>query len=308
MQILYVPYKKIDKQRYDETITKAHNGSVYAYSWYLDAFCKWDILCTPNYEYVMPLPTKNLLRIQKIIYQPFFIQQLGIFTYKKLDFSIVNQFINSIPKSCKHLSYNLNHANVQTLKTDYLQGVDRNNFLLDINTNYETLNNNYHDNLKRNIAKAKKHNLWFSFRVSLEFCIDFYQKNAGYKSPVVKKTHYAQLRKAIENAMNSAMAFCVGITNDKQEIIASNIFLYSHNKLINLLPASNAEGIEKQAMSFLMDQIIQKYCERDNLILDFEGSNIEGVARFYKQFGSQNFPYFTLQYNKLIWPLKLFKK
>ena len=47
-------------------------------------------------------------------------------------------------------------------------------------------------------------------------------------------------------------------------------------------------------MFLLIDHIIRQEAGK-NTILDFEGSKIEGVARFYKGFGAKNHPYFILK-------------
>ena len=44
-------------------------------------------------------------------------------------------------------------------------------------------------------------------------------------------------------------------------------------------------------MFFLVDELIQQHAD-SNYQLDFEGSEIEGVARFYNGFGATNNPYF----------------
>jgi hypothetical protein len=47
-------------------------------------------------------------------------------------------------------------------------------------------------------------------------------------------------------------------------------------------------------MFYLVDYIIRKEAAKDKL-LDFEGSKIEGVARFYKGFGAKYHPYYILK-------------
>ena len=44
-------------------------------------------------------------------------------------------------------------------------------------------------------------------------------------------------------------------------------------------------------MTFLIDDYIKSNCNK-NKVLDFEGSNLEGVKKFYSGFGSINKPYF----------------
>lgn len=308
MELHLFKYNEIDKEKYDATILNSKNGSVYAYSWYLSNFCKsWQLIATKNYSYVMPLPIKKTFTVEQV-FQPFFIQQLGIFSAENIDENIVQLFIEKIPKKIKYFHYNINTQNYLTLKNYNLKGEQRNNFVLDINKNYEKLKQQYSNNLIRNISKAEKHNLWLNQRIDLQFAIEFFKNNIGNKTPEIKKNHYKQLEKSLRFAFNKGLAFAIGVTNENSEIIACNIFLYSHNKLINLLPSSNEEGKDKQAMAFLIDQIIQKYCEKDDVILDFEGSNIEGIARFYASFGAENKPYFNMRYNNLPWLLKLFKK
>ncbi len=60
-------------------------------------------------------------------------------------------------------------------------------------------------------------------------------------------------------------------------------------------------------MFLLIDEFI-KDNSGTNLVLDFEGSNIEGVARFYSGFGSKPFNYTSIKLNKLFFPLNLLKK
>ena len=48
-------------------------------------------------------------------------------------------------------------------------------------------------------------------------------------------------------------------------------------------------------MFFLIDNFIKNNAETD-FLLDFEGSNIEGVQRFYKGFGAENQNYIHIYY------------
>jgi hypothetical protein len=51
-------------------------------------------------------------------------------------------------------------------------------------------------------------------------------------------------------------------------------------------------------MFFLIDKFIQEHAG-EKIILDFEGSNLPGLARFYKGFGSDDFVYLQVRKNNL---------
>ena len=49
-------------------------------------------------------------------------------------------------------------------------------------------------------------------------------------------------------------------------------------------------GRVKRAHFYLLDQLIAEFATK-NMILDFEGSDVPGIAEFYRKFGSVNQPY-----------------
>jgi hypothetical protein len=90
-------------------------------------------------------------------------------------------------------------------------------------------------------------------------------------------------------------------------MIASVFFVQSNQTVIYLAASSNPTGTEKSAMFLLIDTFIQNNAA-SNLILDFEGSNIPGVARFYAGFGGVPETYFSIHQNRLPKLLRIFKK
>jgi len=74
-----------------------------------------------------------------------------------------------------------------------------------------------------------------------------------------------------------------------------------------LLGGSNATGRENGAMQALFAGFIKTHASSD-LILDFEGSEIEGIARFYKGLGATPVYYYNLLQNRLPYIIKWLKK
>jgi len=72
----------------------------------------------------------------------------------------------------------------------------------------------------------------------------------------------------------------------------------------DLAPALNEEGGASRAMFYLIDRYIHLNAGIQ-LTLDFEGSDIETVARFYQGFGAAPSTYSSLRINRLPWPLSM---
>jgi len=85
-----------------------------------------------------------------------------------------------------------------------------------------------------------------------------------------------------------------GAYNFENKLIAALCVLRSKNRLIYWLPVSNDEGKKTSAMFAIINELIKAYSSRD-YILDFEGSRIEGIARFYEGFGAKLKPYFQIR-------------
>ena len=81
--INYLTNEQIDKSRWDDCVAHAVNGNVYAFSWYLDiVHPEWEALVEMidgNYVTIMPITKKKKYLINYLC-QPFFVQQLGVFS------------------------------------------------------------------------------------------------------------------------------------------------------------------------------------------------------------------------------------
>ena len=98
-----------------------------------------------------------------------------------------------------------------------------------------------------------------------------------------------------------------GVYSDDNELCAAVYFCRWKNRIIYMNAASNEKGKALRAMYFLVDKFIQSHAAKD-IILDFEGSMIPGVERFYQGFGAIPETYFKLKFNRLPLPLKWLKR
>lgn len=283
MQIFHLRHNEIDFRLWDYALSKSINQFGYAYSWYLNIVSPgWEALITKNYEYIMPLPVKRKYGIPYIV-QPVLTQQLGIFSDSQITKEIIQQFISAIP----YYSYEIN-------LNDCNKGQDeiicRTNFVLPLQSTYEEIASGYSKNTVRNIHKANKSGLLVNMSIDKEEFVNFYftiEKN-------YTNTREDLLRKLLVKGTAQELINIPGIRNSKNKLVAALCMLKSERRVIYLVPVSNDEGKKSSAMFMLLDNIIKSNAATECL-LDFEGSEIEGIARFYKGFGAVNRPYYVIK-------------
>lgn len=306
MKIEYIKNKNIDYKKWNTCIQKSINGNLYACTWYLDIVCNnWDALIYNDYEAVMPLTFSSKLGILYLS-QPLFTQQLGIFSTSAITQNIILEFLNNIPSNFKYIEINLNKYN--TLKSNKLIYRKNQNFELDLISNYKQIKKRYSENTRRNILKSKKYGIQqISNSCSVNDFVNFIKKNVGEKTVNLPSEKYGVIRKIVSQSLKNGFGEIMCAYNPQNELSSAAFFIFSQKKAIYLFAASTEEGKEKRAMFLIVDEFIKKYSEK-NLTLDFEGSNIDGLARFYKGFGAVNCEYLTIKQNKLPFPLKFLKK
>ena len=137
MNIRYLQNHEIDQDKWDDCIAHSFNGLVYAYSWYLDAICdEWHALVENDYERVFPMVVKRKYGVD-LLYQPFFTQQLGVFSRKILNQDVVDEFIGQIPSKFKYIEINLNTLN--KVDDEKNQIIQQQNLEFDIIKSYDKI-------------------------------------------------------------------------------------------------------------------------------------------------------------------------
>ena len=289
--IKYVLRANIDEDKYNTCVKESCQPLQYGYSWYLDIVApQWDALILNDYEAVMPLPWKRKYFI-KYIYQPFFCQQLGVFAKANSE-ELTERFIESIPKSFLKVYLQLNSANVLSEKR---KNTERINYIL-------PLQNSYEDTYKR-FSKGRKHavGLGIKNRLNVEsFSVDeliLIAKN-HYEFKNFSLNEYNLLKKLIDKLQSINKAILVGIRDSNNALIGGSIFLLDSTRIIYLFSAMTKEGKKKQVASFLLNDVIEKN-SASQMILDFEGSMIPGIASFFKSFGATLENYQVIKTTKL---------
>lgn len=298
--ILYLLHDDIDKTKWDDCIRKAFNGNIYALSWYLDVVHPgWEALVEDDYTRVMPL-TGNKKYGVYYLFQPFFTQQLGIFSTEILNSGVINNFIAVIPEKFRFVQINLNIHNHPRFE-DY-RLIPNKSHLLDLISRYPKLSARYNTNTRRNLKKSLASGLTLVKGMEPGLLTGMFVQNKGREVKHWHNVHYQRLHQLMFKAMFKGMGEIYGVYTEHNELCAGAFFLKDHQHLIFLFSASTPEARQNMAMTFLLDAVIKEYAETA-LVLDFEGSNDPNLARFYRGFGSQEVSYYRLEINRLRFPV-----
>lgn len=300
--IRYLTSEEIDRNRWDQCVEKAVNGNLYAWSWYLDAACPgWHALATGDYSFIMPLPLRRRLGFT-YIYQPFFLQQCGLFSSASLNPGRLKDFLLAIPSDIRYADYNLNFHNQPVDVPGHF--IKNTTYHLDLIPDYERLQSGYAENTRRNIRKAEKYGITVAKGMQVNTLIQFKQKTSVGNDP---DDVYDRLRQLVSRMLMKGMGEIYGAYTKSNELCAAAFFGFSHAYGYMLVAASNSEGKELSAMFLLIDSFIRDHSGKP-VTLDFEGSNISGIARFFAGFGAVPVYYYRYKNNRLPYPVRWLKK
>jgi hypothetical protein len=300
--IRYIRNDEIDIAKWDDCISKSSNSIVYAQSWYLDIVSPfWDALVLDDYEAVFPLTWRVKWGVN-YLYQPFFTQQLGLFSKKETDPSLLQEFLAEIPSKFKLIEINLNAHNIYNGEPAF-ETEERITHLLDLNQPYEIIAGNYSDNTKRNIKKAEKAGLIISESDTIKSAIDIFKREKSKVITALKDDSYSMLERIADTAIENNQGKFFEVKDADQNLHSAAFFLISGKYIIHLFSTTTAFGRESGAMHYMMDAMIKSHAN-SQFIFDFEGSNIPSIARFYKSFGGYDVSYLHISRNRLPWWLR----
>jgi hypothetical protein len=104
---------------------------------------------------------------------------------------------------------------------------------------------------------------------------------------------------------NEANSFC-WTAHKNHEVLGMVFCIFDKNACYYLLGGINKQAGIQGINNLLVQKSIERAKELDCRIFDFEGSMLKGVEKFFRSFGPELFPYFTV--NKAALPLEILLK
>jgi len=255
---------------------------------YLSNICSWDAIISEKdnkYQTIIPLPFKKKIGL-KYLYQPFFCQQLGIFSLSPLN-KIEEENILKLIRSKFIFGYF--QWNSPIMNNPFIVSEKAPNYVLNLSDTYEQLRKGYNSNVSNDSN-------------NLEKVIYDFKEELGHKFPEVEEEHYNNLVKGLKQS--SILSYSIISILEDNNTLAASLFIHFKNRSIYLLGYTKPDFMSTGINTLIFDFLIQKQVEKPK-ILDFEGSKIPGIAKFYQSFGARNQYYYK---NKLNFNLFFFLK
>ncbi len=296
--MLYLKRNEIDINKWDECVRQSPDGNPYFLSWYLDIVNpNWEALIEKDYSVIMPLPAKSKMGINYLI-QPVLTKELGVIGKNIVSQEKVNLFFKEVSSKFRYINFYVNKNN--HLPPELLNNENGVTYTLVLNDKVSQLEKRFSENHRRNLKKIATYNLKWEFSKDCSSFVDFVFRN----SKIYRNLSFFDV--LVEEIIKRDTGYIQFARNNEETIISAVLWLHFKNKHIYLISASNKEGFENKASFFLIYEYM-KHFENTGDIIDFEGSKIKGLARFYSGFGSvcESFPLFKS--NRLIWPIRLIK-
>lgn len=298
-EIKYLSHREIDIEKWDKCINSAPNGRIYAESWFLDIMNPdWAGFVYGDYKFVMPLSVKTKYGVT-YVYQPVYAQQFGVFP--SAPDQVLREFYICLISKFRYVHYSFNSENSFSETQKYVK--NRVNQILPLTQPYDQIAKNYNNHTVRNL---KKINPKISVVDFLQIQ-DYLKLKKAYPGVEGKKNYLALLQLTGHKSLLNKRGQIIGAYSEKNELCAAVLFLFDKKRIVYLNAVSSPEGKESRAMYAIVDQVIKRF-SGTNIILDFDGSSIPGVARFYEGFGATQETFGQLEINNLPWPIKIFKK
>ncbi|MGB0177206.1 MAG: hypothetical protein ACPF9D_08565 [Owenweeksia sp.] len=303
--IRYVKHAFIDRDKYDQCIKLDSSQLIYGISWYLDTVCEsWDALVLNDYDAVWPLPKRSKLGVT-YFYRPFGVQQLGVFSRKGVTRSILKEFVEAVTRYCSYADVYLNDSHPWSIKHSNCEWHTNANYILNLGTSYEDIYSRYSSNLKRNIKKSAKYDWQLFEHDNPDRLVSLFRSD---RAEELKLPHsfYRTLEKVMFACLHRSCGHLWTLYGEGNQLEAGIFITEFGNRLTLLFTGNSDAGRQHQAMPYLLNEYIIMRSQRSEK-LDFEGGNSEGLARFYRSFGSESQPYQNLKYNGLPFFLKWLK-
>ena len=302
--IRYLKHSEINPEKWNQTVHNSLFSTIFVEHEMLDLLTgsdTWDALVQDDYEAVMPLPYRKK-GVLKYVYTPFFMPQMGIFSDRELSPAGVDVFLSEVSKHFVLADIILNEK-LDVNKRD-MTFVSHS---MSLQLPYNELYGDFSQNTKRNIKTAEKAGCVITRQQeSVSEIIQLFIRNKGNQTEVhFTDRDYQHLLQVANYLIDRNLLEIYSARTADNQLAAGALFVKDGNRRWFWFSGRENQLSHCMPMFYLLNEYIRDYAETD-LILDFNGSSNENVARLYHSFGGERYEIpFVRCYKNLFWQIVL---
>ena len=266
---------------YDKCIGNSPNGLIYALSWYQNIVCPdWEILCTEDHSTVMPLPVSRSLG-RKILRQPEFSWQLGVFSTRVPSPELIQHFLRSIPEGYRLRKLCLSKFNIlPSARTRFQNSTE-----LDLIRPYNKIRSTFGPFMQKRLAIADDHSISFVKNVSINDWLMFAYRLDRFNRHRLKPREISLLRLIVSNAIRFRSGQVGAAYDSRNNLCATVMFLEFKGRASILHAAASNEGLASGGIEYIIDRYIAANAE-ENLVLCVDNPSDGKLMEILKNCGS----------------------
>lgn len=293
---------QLDHEKWDACVASVQSPQPYGFSWYLDWVSpNWEALVYGDYEAIWPIFPSKKWRFSYST-RPYGTQSTGPFAKIPLSDDLLKAFLEKAMSLVQYAEFFI-APGVQLPKP--LASESLSNFTLSLNQSYEALRSGYSKQIKRNLKKAEATSVELDSWVSVEEASKLWQRDIMPKTKI-QPEQWQGLVRLLEFCHYQKRARILAVRDEYNQLVAAQIWVVWMGRSTLLLNASNSWAKDHGITTWLIDTHIKEHIGKAHII-DFEGSSIPGLARFYSGFGSTDHPFSMHIQNQLPLPFKWLK-
>jgi len=281
----------INREKWDALVNNTTNATIYNQSVFLDVLAEnWLLLVNDDYSAGIPIPYTIRLGV-KGMYTPNFCREFCFLGVDKLTNSDLKQSLELLKKEFSYCTINLSDNYFDEPVSERV---------------YQTLSGNpiLNSQAKRSLKKYEKSDLYIE-RTELKNVLSIISDELSSKVKSLKPIDLLRFEQLIQSIPTQQL-FILGVKNN-HEWLGGMVFTLWKNKL-HYLKGGCVELAKQEGAMFAMMQYAIDHTWHNDLLMDFGGSNVEGVQRFNKAFGAMDLTYFEWSWNNTpLWFSSLIK-
>ena len=180
------------------------------------------------------------------------------------------------------------------------------NYVLSLNNRYENLYAAYRENVQRNIKKSEQFQLSINKNITIAEVIRLAKEQVN-SFTTIADDDFNRFEKLSDLLYSKQKATTYGVYTKEGQLIASAVFFFSHSRAYYIMVGNHPNGKTLGASHALINAFIKDHAG-ENIVLDFEGSDIPSLAFFYSSFGAVEEKYSAIRLNRLPVYFKWMKK